>query len=219
MNVGARPTDSDAKPDGTTECITPATGENNPTIDASGYKPASLGNFGWEDTDKNGQQGGTEPGIAGATVTLSDCSGATVTDINGNPVGPITTGASGAYSFTNLKPGQYRVTFTLPSGYTFTTAFVNPPETDSNANAGNGQSDCRTLVSGQNDDTVDAGGTKPAQEECVPASFGFDGNTATDGQDGNVRTFTINGISVKASAFRRTVVDGSLEPAFHGQSP
>ena len=38
---------------------------------------------------------------------------------------------------------------------------------------------------------------------CVPATFVFTGNTASTGTAGNIRTFTVNGISVKASAFSR----------------
>ena len=57
------------------------------------------------------------------TVTLFDCTtGLQATDINGNLVAPIVTGASGAYSFTNLAAGTYDVHFTPPggSGYVFT---------------------------------------------------------------------------------------------------
>jgi len=116
--------DSNATPttgqSGKSECVTLVSGENNRTIDAGGYKPASLGDFVWLDQNKNGIQDTGEPGISGATVTLTDCNGNPVTDFNGNPVSPKTTGSTGAYLFTNLKPGQYMVTFTLPTGYKFT---------------------------------------------------------------------------------------------------
>ncbi len=218
--AGGTSTDSNANPaDGESDCRTLVSGQNDDTVDAGAYKPASIGDFVWEDTDKNGQQDGGEPGISGATVSLSDCSGVAVTDINGNPVTPVVTGANGAYSFTNLKPGQYQVTFVLPSGYTFTQAFNGPTDTDSNANQADGKSDCRTLASGQNDDTVDAGGTKPDETgECVPATFVFDGNSPGDGTDGNVRTFTVDGVSVKATAFSRDT-DGNWSPAYLGQYP
>ncbi|AFZ28073.1 conserved repeat protein [Cylindrospermum stagnale PCC 7417] len=35
------------------------------------------------------------------------------------------------------------------------------------------------------------------------STFNFEGNSATDGTDGNVRTFSVNGVSVKTSAFSR----------------
>ncbi|MGD0541175.1 MAG: SdrD B-like domain-containing protein, partial [Tepidisphaeraceae bacterium] len=54
----------------------------------------------------------SEPGIAGATVTLTGTNGA------GNPVTETTTSAAnGTYSFTSLSPGTYTVTETLPAGY------------------------------------------------------------------------------------------------------
>jgi regulation of enolase protein 1 (concanavalin A-like superfamily) len=52
---------------------------------------------------------------------------------------------------------------------------------------------------------------------CVPVQFNFNGSTATDGTDGNVRTFTVNGVSVKASAFSRNKSTGAWAPAYLGQ--
>lgn len=51
---------------------------------------------------------------------------------------------------------------------------------------------------------------------CVPASFNFNGSTATSGTAGNIRTFTVGGVSVKASAFSRTS-SGSWATAYLGQ--
>jgi len=102
-------------------------------------------------------------GISGAKVTLTDCNGNPVTDINGNPVNPITTGSTGAYMFTNLKPGQYVATFTLPTGYAFTQPYQGSDTTkDSNANPATGKSECVTLTSGQTNRTIDAGAVKAA---------------------------------------------------------
>ncbi|MGE3309907.1 MAG: SdrD B-like domain-containing protein, partial [Limisphaerales bacterium] len=160
-STGANGSDPDPVT-GITGDIPIAYGDHDLNWDAGLIRPASIGNFVWEDNDLNGQQDGGEPGIPGATVSLTDCSGAAVTDINGNPVNSVVTGVDGAYSFVNLKPGTYQVTFVLPSGYTFTQAFNGPTATDSNANPADGKSDCRTLVAGQNDDTVDAGAYRPA---------------------------------------------------------
>src|SRR5207248_2958804 len=55
---------------------------------------------------------GTESSIPGTTVTL------TGTDDLGNPVSQTaTTGATGLYSFTNLRPGTYQLNETQPAGY------------------------------------------------------------------------------------------------------
>jgi protocatechuate 3,4-dioxygenase beta subunit len=94
-------------------------GNNNPSIDAGIYQtaPAGTSRIGdkvWFDTDKDGIQDATEPGVPGVTVTLFNSAGTaiatTVTDANGN------------YTFANLANGTYTVGFSnLPAGYGFTT--------------------------------------------------------------------------------------------------
>ncbi|WP_456280461.1 carboxypeptidase regulatory-like domain-containing protein [Cupriavidus sp. JZ107] len=66
----------------------------------------------YHDRDADGAIDGGEPGIAGVTVTLTgtDDLGATVTRT-------ATTDATGAYSFTGLRPGSYTVTETQPGDY------------------------------------------------------------------------------------------------------
>lgn len=124
--------------------------------------PACIGNFIWEDKNTNGVQDTNEPGLAGATVTLYDCSGGFVTDRNGNPVLPIVTGTNGLYQFGNLNPGNYKIGVTLPTGYVFTKPNQGTDATkNSNINPLTGLSDCRTLVAGVCDTTVDAGAFKP----------------------------------------------------------
>ena len=69
---------------------TEATGENpsndaltpddnsNLTVDFGYYKLAAIGDFVWLDTNRNGQQDMTEPGLDGLTVKLLDATGTTV---------------------------------------------------------------------------------------------------------------------------------------------
>ena len=59
----------------------------------------------WMDANNDGVVDPGEDGIAGVEMEL------TGTDINGNPITPITvtTGADGSYSFLNLPPGEYKV--------------------------------------------------------------------------------------------------------------
>jgi hypothetical protein len=45
-------------------------GQTDNTVDAGLYRPASIGDFVWEDLNGNGQQDSGEPGIVGATVNL-----------------------------------------------------------------------------------------------------------------------------------------------------
>jgi hypothetical protein len=152
--------DSDADPNtGKSQIVTLSSGENNPTIDAGVYTPASIGDRVWEDSNGNGQQDGTEPGIVGAKVELYTC----VNNAPGSLVATTTTGANGIYNFTGLKPGEYIVKFITPDGgYTQTTANVGTDDNkDSDAGAG-GLTGCYTLKSGDNNTTVDAGFSKSA---------------------------------------------------------
>ncbi|WP_170069448.1 SdrD B-like domain-containing protein [Spirosoma pollinicola] len=121
---------------------------------------ASLGDFVWYDTNKNGQQDGLETGVAGVIVKLFDPTSSTVT-----PIASLTTDASGKYLFTNLTPGQYCVIFqttTLPVGYSLTLANTGADATDSDASPVTGKTATYTLTAGQQELSVDAGIIAPA---------------------------------------------------------
>ncbi len=127
------------------------------TVDFGFFAPASLGDFVFLDENGNGQQDDMEPGIPGVTVTLTDAMGNPVTDVNGDPVGPVVTGPNGEYLFDDLFPGDYVVTFANPNGdQTPTDQNVGDDATDSDIN-GAGVTGVVTLESGENEDTVDAG--------------------------------------------------------------
>jgi uncharacterized repeat protein (TIGR01451 family) len=77
-----------------------------------GYKAgcaASLGDFVWEDRNRDGVQDADEPGLAGVSVQLY--AGAT-------QQATTTTNGSGAYTFAGLCPGTYSVRVTTPEGMT-----------------------------------------------------------------------------------------------------
>ena len=154
-------TDSDANTStGLTDPITLIAGQNNQTIDAGFYKLASIGDYVWEDTNTNGIQDALEPGIAGVTVQL------TGTNALGQTVNlTTTTDANGFYSFTGLVPGTYSVTFTKPTtAYKPTTSNVAGDDAkDSDASTITGTTSPITLVSGENNMTVDAGFYRCAQ--------------------------------------------------------
>ena len=139
---------------GLTANITLSGGDNNQTIDAGYYKLARLGDLVWEDQNANGVQDALEPGIANVTVTL------TGTDGLGRAVNmTTTTNNNGLYEFTNLVPGSYTVTFTKPTALYKPSPSNTPGDDarDSDASTVTGQSGAVTLVSGDNNQTVDAG--------------------------------------------------------------
>jgi SdrD B-like domain len=155
--------DSDANTAGIVTPIILSSGDNNTTIDAGIYKPASLGDYVWEDTNANGQQDLSEPIIANVAVSLLDASGNHALDNDGNPVSATTTNASGFYNFGNLKPGvSYVVKFTAPAGYVQTLSNIGADASDSDALPVSGISTAVILSSGENNPTIDAGYYKPA---------------------------------------------------------
>jgi hypothetical protein len=77
-----------------------------------GFKPgtASIGNFVWNDVDRDGFQDPTETGLAGAVVKL-------FSSANVQIGATVTTTATGSYTFSGLQAGQYYVKVTPPAGY------------------------------------------------------------------------------------------------------
>ncbi len=173
----------------------------------------SLGNRVWGDLNSNGIQDSGEPGVDGVKVTLYSAAGANM--------GFTTTAGGGFYKFENLMPGEYYVIFdqtTLPAGYVLTLQnFGASDALDSDANPSTGKSEGNaTVVGGAYNDTVDAG-LVLAPVPCVPTTLPFSGSSSALGTAGNIRTFTVNGISVKASAFSRTKgTSGTWSTAYLG---
>jgi SdrD B-like domain/Secretion system C-terminal sorting domain len=105
---------------GRTANIVLSAGENERNIDAGLIfsQPAdnSIGDRVWLDSDANGDQNGTEPGISGVTVTLFASDGVTI-------VATTVTDANGNYLFSGLPAStNYIVGLTLPAGMTYTSS-------------------------------------------------------------------------------------------------
>lgn len=135
-------------------CLLPPNGNTptpTPTNTPTGGT-AALGDRVWNDTNRNGVQDIGEPGVGGVTVELlATCTGSTV-------LATRTTNVNGTYLFNNLTAGQYRVRFTLPSGFS---AFspkdaIADDDYDSDVNTV-GVTDCITLNNGEQNYRVDAG--------------------------------------------------------------
>ncbi|MFN8016124.1 MAG: SdrD B-like domain-containing protein, partial [Acidimicrobiia bacterium] len=132
--------------------------QNDYTVDFGLFKPSSLGDRVWNDTNKDGIQTTGETGVSGVNVTLyiNACG------VGGTAIATTTTDANGIYSFGNLAPGNYYVAFQLPNGSVFTQALAGSDRTlDSNANTSTGCSEQITLPVGTTNNTIDAG-IKPA---------------------------------------------------------
>ncbi|QWF23199.1 carboxypeptidase regulatory-like domain-containing protein [Nocardioides sp. LMS-CY] len=76
-------------------------------------KSVSVGDYVWVDTDRDGRQNPGEPGIPGVVLTIVGPDGGPVTDVDGNPVGPVTTGPNGEYTFDNLPALSGNETYTV----------------------------------------------------------------------------------------------------------
>ena len=116
-------------------------------------KPASVGDYTWMDVNRDGIQDDDEPALPGVTVTLTYEDGSAVTDASGNVVTAKTSDANGKYSFENLLPGGYKVSFQAPAGYEATTSDAGADR----AKDSNGAEASVTLAQDQTDDTIDFG--------------------------------------------------------------
>ncbi len=115
------------------------------TVSATG----SIGDFVWEDENRNGIQDAGELGIAGITVTLGGAATATTT-----------TAADGSYHFNNLNAGTYSVTFATPvsSGNPYVPTPSNAGSNDAvDSDPVGGVVSNIVLAAGQVNNTVDAG--------------------------------------------------------------
>ena len=112
---------------------------------------ASLGDYVWEDLNKNGKQDPGEPGVDGVKVSLYQCDGTFVAEQF--------TANGGLYLFTGLAPNMhYYVVFSdLPTDYIFTVQDNAAEALDSDADPNTGRTDCTFLSPGEVDRTWDAG--------------------------------------------------------------
>jgi hypothetical protein len=218
--------DNDAVLNGTNAFVTFNTGNTNHNFDI-GIKPlGSIGDKVWLDngagggTTNNGTQDGTEPGVAGVTVSLLDNAGVviatTVTDAFGN------------YLFDNLAAGTYSIRVTAPVNHTFTTQTNTTDDnnttgtstTGSDVSVTTGQSYPVVLSLGENNRNIDAGliFTTPVATNSIGDRIWFDngigGGTAGNGvQDGTepgvagvtVTLYAADGVTVIAT----TVTDAN----------
>ena len=142
--------------------LTPAKA-NVPNVDFAFVKPAAIGDYVWFDANKDGIQDASEYGVPGVKVSIVDAAGNPVIDANGKTVEPVFTDANGKYKFENLLPNPdnivasggnaaYKVTFTVPEGYSITKTNATIGGEDSN-----GLESTVKLDEGKENLTVDLG--------------------------------------------------------------
>ena len=98
-------------------------------------KGLNLGNLVWEDYNNDGLRDPSEQGIEGAMVELYDPGdddqiGGSGSDADTLVAGPLTTGPSGSYEFTDLFPGNYFVKVTAPVDFTTTSGTPDTSDND-----------------------------------------------------------------------------------------
>ncbi len=145
--------DSDVNPStGKTDNISLVAGSSDLSRDAGMYTPtkASIGNFVWNDLNKNGIQDTLESGVSGVTVKLYISSNSLIATT--------TSDANGLYLFSDVPVGDYYVQFTLPANYTFTAKNQGSNSAkDSDPDPASGKTSVTSLTSGEIDLTWDAG--------------------------------------------------------------
>lgn len=142
-------------------------GDNNLTIDAGMYgsdcMPVSLGDFVWNDLNKNGIQNTNEPGLAKITVNLYKAGKTAIHRTTW-------TDKNGIYHFAGLLPGTYYVQFVLPKAYAFTLINQGGNDAlDSDADMATGMTASYNLASGEANNTIDAG---MFEGQCLLATLG-----------------------------------------------
>ncbi len=148
--------DSDAFPlnGGKSNVIVLEDGEINLSIDAGIYESfglSTIGDFVWNDLNRNGLQDLNEPGVPGVSVLLISEQGQIVANT--------TTDGLGRYQFNGVVAGNYRVQFiNLPESYFFTNQGDGTQSaTDSDADTITGLTPIFNVITGQHYTDIDAG--------------------------------------------------------------
>lgn len=118
----------------------------NPIAAPSG----KIGDYVWNDADRDGKQDHDEAGVANVTVNLLNA--------DGQQVATTTTNGDGLYSFTGLAAGSYIVEFVAPSDFVISPQDRGTDgEKDSDANPYSGRTDLIHLDAHECDNSIDAG--------------------------------------------------------------
>ena len=138
-----------------TDPFTLESGDENLDVDAGFILPVlALGDRVWRDLDADGLQDPDEPGFEGVTIRLLDGAG--------DDIASTVTDPDGTYLFLDLFPGEYRLEFVAPGGFLWSprdvgVGDIDADEVDSDVDPVTGRTALLNLLSGDEDQTVDAG--------------------------------------------------------------
>lgn len=169
----------------------------------------SVGDYVWNDINKNGFQEPGEPGIPGVLVRLFN----TTTNAL---VGTTTTDITGKYIFNDLPPANYQVDFVTPAGYTITTKLnsnVTASGDDSDVDPANSRTAIFALSAGQRITTVDAGYwlTNPPGTGAIGDRVWLDANQngVQDAGEASVQGITVTLYDAASTAIKMAVTDAN----------
>jgi hypothetical protein len=130
-----------------------ATGVLMPTIVPTTVPSVTLGDKVWRDLNGDGYQGPGDGGIEGVTVKLLTVKGKVVKDLFGKTVKPVVSDANGAFRFTGLPGGRYKLIVTYPDNYRPTI----PDRPGRDKNSSTTQAITKVMKIGQTDLSLDFG--------------------------------------------------------------
>ena len=201
--------DLDGKATANVTLVSLALGESNPAVDF-GYKgTASVGDFVWYDVNKDGTPTFAEPGIAGATVTLTfGGADGDLTTTNDNITFVTTTGADGKYLISGLPvsinralPNYIATVSNVPAIFTVQTFDLDGTTTPNAA----------TFVLGASQDRRDVDFGFQGTASLGDTVFqDFNGNGVQDAGDVGVSGVTVNLLDAAGNKLATTTssIDG-----------
>ena len=166
---------------------------------------ASIGDFVWEDLDRDGTQDVDEPGVDGIIVQAFDSTGTVV--------GLTRTEADGSYLISDLVPGAYWLRFQSTSAFEFTEGRAGVDQTiDSDVFSAGGIVGPYVVSPGQSLASVDAGLVRPLRSAIGLAQQLVGEPTATD--DGYLVQVRFVFDNLGETLLTEVAIDTGLETVF-----
>ena len=168
---------------GSSNIFTVGTGVFSDDIDCGIYRPSSVGDYVWDDKDKNGIQKFGEFGISDVEIIL-------FREDEGE-IERTTTDMNGGYSFEGLRPGEYYFMVEMQDDFQFSPQEQGTnPSMDSNVDM-TGTSDLFFLDQEEHITNLDVG-LVPARARLGGRTWIDDGNGLQDFNEENLTGITVN---------------------------